>query len=93
MAKKQAHIVVKGLVQGVFFRAHTEQAAKRLGLSGWVKNRPDGSVEIKAEGDEEKVKRFVEWCHQGPPSARVTGVDVSYGEVEGRFGSFGIKYY
>lgn len=70
------HIIVKGRVQGVFFRAHTAQVAQRLGLKGWVRNLPEGSVEIMVEGEEEKLKEFLAFCHQGPPLARVEEVIV-----------------
>ena len=76
MADRRVHIVVKGRVQGVFFRASTLERAQELGLRGWVRNRPDGAVEIVAEGSEAAVAGLIEWCHHGPPSARVESVDV-----------------
>jgi len=74
------HIVIRGKVQGVFFRATTAEKARSLGLSGWVRNLPDGSVEVVVKGDEEKLKELIEFCHKGPPLARVTEVLVQ--EVE-----------
>lgn len=68
------HLIVRGRVQGVFFRAHTQEMGRKLGLSGWVRNLPDGSVEIAAEGEEEKMKEFLSFCRQGPPLARVKEV-------------------
>lgn len=68
------HIVVRGKVQGVFFRATTAETARGLGLSGWVRNSPDGSVEVMVKGEEEKLKELMEFCHKGPPLARVTEV-------------------
>ena len=58
MANKRVHLVVRGRVQGVFFRAATQREARRLGLTGWVKNRTDGSIEMLAEGEEEAVKEL-----------------------------------
>ena len=69
-------IRVEGGVQGVAFRAVTTATARELGLCGWVANRDDGSVEVVAEGDEGAVAALIQWCHQGPPAARVTRVEV-----------------
>lgn len=65
---------ITGHVQGVFFRAETQAIAKELGLFGWVRNCTDGSVEIHAQGDTEALKQLEEWCHHGPPSAKVDHV-------------------
>ena len=73
-------VTVTGQVQGVFFRAQTRERAGRLGVTGWVRNDPDGSVSAHFEGDQEAVATIVEWCHEGPPHARVERVDVQ--EVE-----------
>ena len=67
---------VTGRVQGVSFRWYTQEQAQRLGVSGWVRNEPDGSVLLHAEGDDDAVDALVAWCHQGPPSARVEHVAV-----------------
>lgn len=67
--------VVAGEVQGVFYRAATQATARRLGLSGWVRNRLDGTVELLACGDEVKLKEFEAWLWQGPPAARVSAVE------------------
>jgi acylphosphatase len=69
---------VRGLVQGVFYRASTVDRASELGLVGWVRNCPDGSVELEAEGPGERVEELVAWCRRGPPGARVTGVEVEW---------------
>ena len=71
MSLKQVHLFVRGRVQGVFFRASTQREARRLGLTGWVKNRPDGAVEVLAEGDEDEIKELIGWAHKGPGAARV----------------------
>ncbi len=65
---------VSGRVQGVFFRAHTEQTARSLGLTGWVRNTRDGCVEGEAFGSTEDLDRFLEWLHQGSPHSRVDEV-------------------
>jgi acylphosphatase len=69
----RAHI--RGRVQGVSFRAYTSQQAARRGVSGWVKNEPDGSVLLEAQGTPEAVEALLTWCTHGPPGARVTGVE------------------
>ena len=74
-------IVVSGKVQGVFFRASTQEEAQRLQLRGWVKNEADGSVRIAAEGKPEALRQFIQWCHRGPRFARVTDVRTEPGEV------------
>ncbi len=79
--KKHFTIRVSGLVQGVFFRASTKQKADSLKITGFVRNEPDGSVYIEAEGSDEDLKRFVQWCHQGPPNARVDECEVRGGDV------------
>jgi acylphosphatase len=70
-------IRIAGRVQGVFFRDWTVETARGLGLSGWVRNRHDSSVEIFAHGAEEAVAQLIAACHDGPPHARVDRVDVS----------------
>ena len=70
---------VQGLVQGVSFRYHTQKQASRLGVRGWVRNEPDGSVAGHFEGEREAVDALVEWCRQGPIGSRVTAVSVREG--------------
>jgi len=72
---KHYNIRVYGRVQGVFFRASTQEKAHELGVKGYVKNEPDGSVYIEAEGPAEALDAFLEWCHKGPAAARVDKVD------------------
>jgi acylphosphatase len=74
--RARVRIVIEGLVQGVFFRGAMAEEAGRLGLSGWVRNLPDGRVEAEAEGDRAAVERLVAWSRRGPPAARVEGADV-----------------
>jgi acylphosphatase len=89
--KTRAHIIVHGIVQGVFFRYHTQQEAQGLGLTGWVRNLPDGNVEILCEGDGEAVEKLVRWSRTGPSGAFVEGTDVSFEEYTGGFPTFAIR--
>ena len=68
-------LLMSGKVQGVYFRASAREEAARLGLSGWVRNTASGDVEAMATGSDEQLQAFVDWCHQGPPSARVRKVE------------------
>jgi acylphosphatase len=90
--KTRVHIIVHGVVQGVFFRYRTEQEATGLGLTGWVKNLPDGTVEIVCEGEKETVGKLVRWAHTGPSGAFVERTDVSFEEYTGRFPKFEIRH-
>lgn len=86
--KKRLHLWVSGRVQGVFYRANTEEVARRLGLTGWVRNLPDGRVEIVAEGEEDGLQKLIAWCRQGPPAARVSSVEVEEEAYTGEFVQF-----
>ncbi|HEX5861280.1 MAG TPA: acylphosphatase [Nocardioides sp.] len=79
-------VTVTGRVQGVFFRAQTREQADRLGVTGWVRNDPDGSVSAHFEGDQHAVEAMVDWCREGPPRARVERVDVHESEPTGARG-------
>jgi acylphosphatase len=83
---KHLDIRVRGRVQGVFFRATTQDAALELGVRGTVRNEPDGSVFIEAEGSEERLASFLRRVRQGPPNSRVESVDVREGEPRGHVG-------
>jgi acylphosphatase len=74
---KTLHILVKGKVQGVFFRASAKEKAVELNLSGWVKNTAEGDVEAMVTGEESALNAFVAWCHSGPSRANVTTVEVT----------------
>jgi acylphosphatase len=80
------HAVVHGRVQGVFYRASAEQEAARLGVAGWVRNLPDGTVELVVEGDDAAVDGMLDWAGRGPSRAEVTHVDVRERPEEGRTG-------
>jgi acylphosphatase len=84
----EAHLKITGLVQGVFFRAHTREVAINHGVRGWVRNREDGSVEALLEGEDSAVMEVVKWCHKGPPSATVTDVTVSWHDATDRYNDF-----
>ncbi len=88
--RKHFNIRVSGSVQGVFFRASTKTNADHLGIHGFVRNEPDGSVYIEAEGVEEKLTEFISWCKQGPKSAVVEKVDVKEAGAK-NFTSFEIR--
>ena len=77
-----AKLKIHGRVQGVFFRQSTREKARQLGLSGWVKNMPDGTVEALATGPEPVVQELIAWCEHGPPYASVEKVDVRVSKVE-----------
>lgn len=91
MSKVRAALVVRGRVQGVFYRQSTKETALRLGLTGWAKNCPDGSVKAVFEGEREFVDAAIEWCRQGPPAARVTDVQVEWQDFRDESPSFTIR--
>lgn len=88
MRVKRIHAVITGVVQGVFFRRNTKIEADKLGLTGWVKNNEDGSVELVAEGEEEKLNKFLGWLRIGPPTSRVEKVEYEFLEATNEFKSF-----
>lgn len=85
------HCFVSGLVQGVFFRVATRDQAKRLGVTGWVRNLPDGRVEVLACGDREGLDALVEWLYEGPPHANVSGVEVEWREADDDHADFEVR--
>ncbi len=86
------HVVIDGIVQGVFFRASTREEACALGLTGWVKNCFDGKVEAVFEGERGKVEQILEWCKTGPPGAKVINIKSSWKAPTGEFDIFSIRY-
>jgi len=78
----QARVHVSGNVQGVAYRANTEETAKKRGVDGWVRNTDDGRVEAVFEGDRRTVESMIGWCHTGSPRANVESVDVAYEEPQ-----------
>jgi len=91
--RKRIHVIVEGRVQGVFFRAYTRDEAVGLGLAGWVKNRPDGSVEALVEGKKNAVDKMEHWFHRGSPHSNVTRVHVTEETPVGDNSTFEIHYY
>jgi acylphosphatase len=86
VSARRVRVLVRGRVQGVFFRAEARERAESLGLSGSVRNLPDGSVEALFEGDPERVESMIDWCRRGPAGASVEGVEVSSEEPTGKNG-------
>jgi acylphosphatase len=79
-------------VQGVGYRANVRRLANQLDLKGWVRNMPNGDVEVVVEGSEEMVERLIQWCHRGPTGAHVTEVHVQHETTKGEFDRFTIKH-
>ena len=91
--RKRIHAIVSGRVQGVCYRAFTRDAARRIGnLSGWVRNLPDGTVELEAEGPPESVDALLERCNEGPPYGRVSRIVVDEQTPLGDTSGFEIRY-
>ncbi len=90
---KAYHLVIRGRVQGVWFRATTRETACLLGVYGWVRNSEDGSVEAHIQGDEAALEEMISWCRHGPPGARVDSVDIEEVEPADECRSFSIRYY
>jgi len=88
----RAQVRITGRVQGVFYRQSTVEMARPLGISGWVRNLPDGSVEALFEGERETVERAVAWCRQGPPRARVEEVSVTWLDGPAEWTEFATRY-
>ncbi|MCX8042903.1 MAG: acylphosphatase [Desulfobacterota bacterium] len=88
----RARVIVSGRVQGVCFRAATQETARAHGVTGWVKNLPDGRVEAVFEGPEDAVNAVIAWCHTGPPAAIVKNVAVTREEYTGAFDRFSIAW-
>ena len=92
MSKTRAHIFISGFVQGVGFRFFTILNARKLGVSGFVKNLRDGRVEVVAEGESEDVKALIKCLKGGPPGAKITGVDINWEKHEGVFSDFAVEF-
>lgn len=86
------HAFVYGRVQGVFYRSFVAGCARKLGLTGYVQNNVDGSVEIKAEGSRQDLEKLVSLLKEGPPSARVVKVDSDWSEYTGRYSGFNVTW-
>ena len=90
--KVRAHAIISGRVQGVFYRMETKRAADRIGVTGWVKNRPEGTVEAVFEGAKNQVEAVLKWCWDGPRLAKVDDIDVTWEPFAGEFTSFDVTY-
>jgi acylphosphatase len=90
--QKRLHLIIKGRVQGVFYRASARDAAIKLGLKGWVRNIPDGSVEAVFEGHEKALSQVLQWCRKGPPGAYVSKIEEKWDEHTGEFDRVDIRY-
>ena len=90
--KTNVNVLISGRVQGVWFRSSTKQKAEQLGVTGWVRNTKDGRVEAIFEGEENSVKSLIEWCHHGPPLAKIEKVEVNNQSPTNGFDGFLIKY-
>lgn len=88
----RAHLLISGRVQGVFYRAHTRDEARKRGLTGWVRNLPNGRVAAVAEGERAKIEGLIAWCRQGPPYSYVDEVLVDWQPYQGEFQEFRIAY-
>jgi acylphosphatase len=88
----RTRIVVKGVVQGVGFRYFTHHLARTLGLSGYVKNRPDGSVEVEVEGEDDAVRAFLDEVSVGPRASYVTGIDIENLPPGGSYDGFEVRF-
>ena len=85
---KRAHLVIRGRVQGVFYRASTRARAEELGLVGWVRNLASGEVEVVAEGGKAPLEELLAWCWNGPDMAVVDDIDVTWQDATGEFSRF-----
>jgi acylphosphatase len=89
--QQRLHATLHGHVQGVTFRATARRQASELGLTGWIRNNADGTVETIAEGPHDKLSQFVDFLHDGPPAASVSKVDTNWKKAQGEFDSFSIR--
>lgn len=87
---KRVRLLISGRVQGVWYRASTRDTAVRHGVTGWVRNLPDGRVEALMEGDETALWQVIDWCRQGPPGAAVTDVSTDWQAATGEFRAFSV---
>lgn len=91
---RKSHLAAEifGKVQGVFFRASTKEQADNLGVTGYVRNRADGSVYLEAEGSKRQLKKLLAWCQKGPPAAQVERVKYQFDQPSNAYQEFKIRY-
>jgi len=87
----RVHILISGFVQGVCFRAEAKYNAQKFNIKGWIKNRPDGKVEILLEGKKENVDKIIDWCRIGPSGAVVSDVSIEWQKYLGEFEDFSVR--
>lgn len=92
MERKRVYLKIFGQVQGVSYRYYTQKKAARLGLKGWVKNEPDGTVTIQAEGTKKDIEKLIQWSYQGPSFAQVEKVDLQWEDYQGNLSEFEIRF-
>ena len=92
MVNARAHVFVSGQVQGVFFRQSTREKARTSGVTGWVRNLPDGRVEAVFEGEQDAVNLLINYCRKGPAGAIIINVNVEFEKFAGEFKNFKIVY-
>ena len=90
--KARAHLFISGRVQGVYYRGFTAEVADALGLTGWVRNLPDRRVEAVFEGEREAIEAAIRKCHEGPPAARVSDIDITWEDRLEGVTDFSIRY-
>ena len=90
MGQKRIHLVVRGRVQDCYFLAVAQREARQNGLTGWAKQRPDGSLEMVVEGEEDSVKDFLAWSQTGPSTASVERVETKWRSYTGEYSNFKI---
>jgi acylphosphatase len=88
----RAHLIISGRVQGVCFRAETQRAALRLGVTGWVRNKRDGTVEADVEGARKDVMALIDWCKSGSPLSNVDKVEVTWDDYQGALDTFEVRF-
>ncbi len=89
---RRAHLIIHGRVHGVFFRHNTKKIADKLDVKGWVRNNPNDTVEITAEGNDDAIEKLLNWCRKGPIGAKVNRVEVKEEKYKNEFKDFSIIY-
>lgn len=92
MQDKRAHLFIKGRVQGVYYRAFTRDTANSLGLSGWVRNLPDGRVEAAFEGSRQIIEQAIKQCYTGPSGAHVEDIEIHWEDSDAKITGFQVRY-
>ena len=86
----RVHLLISGIVQGVYYRQSTKRQAQKLDLKGWVRNLEDGRVEALVEGEKDKIDELIKWCYEGPSNAKVDNVEIDYQEYKNEFQDFSV---